>query len=503
MERFCRLIVMGLLFWKGADSWSQELSGVTGTVEHHADFPAKELSSRNVDVWLPPSYGTNADKRYPVVYMQDGQNLFDPTKSFIGVDWGVDEAMTQLIAEGKIREAIIVAIWNTPNRTKEYLPERPFRDFLNAERREAVFKKLAEGGGTLLKVDELLSDQYLEFLVTELKPFIDKTYRTQPECANTFIMGSSAGAFISLYAVCEYPHVFGGAGSVSGHYPLGDGMLVDAFRQRLPDPRCHKLYFDFGTETLDKNYEPYQWRMDAVVAERGYTRGCNWLTCKFGGADHSERSWRARVDIPLGFFLRKETGRFYPQHWWSPIDDANKPDWEILPQAAQPGEVILSKRNELGLLSNFAATPFTYCGKDYASLEGFWQAMKYPESPDDPRATHPKLKWEFTRDEVAQMAAFEAKHAGDLASANMRTMGIDWVSFNGNRFPYRPDKPGEHYRLIVAATKEKVRQNRIVSSVLLSTGDLILKPDHHQEPNVPTAWRYYEILRGIRAELQR
>ena len=498
-----RIVCLAILFLMTQISGGEVLPGITGTVEHHAGFPARELLPRNVDVWLPPSYGTNPAKRYPVVYMQDGQNLFDPAKSFIGVDWGVDEAMTRLIAEGKIREAIIVAIWNTPDRTKEYLPARPFREFLTEERRKAVFKELAGEDRTPLTVDDLRSDEYLKFLVTELKPFIDKTYRTQDECANTFIMGSSAGALISLYAICEYPHIFGGAGSVSGHYPLGDGMLVDAFRDRLPDPRCHKLYFDFGTETLDKNYEPFQWRMDTVVAERGYKRGCNWLTCKFAGADHSERSWRARVDIPLEFFLRKVTGRFYPRHWWSPLDDANKPDWEILPQDAQPGEVILSKRNELGLLSNFAATPFTYCGKSYASLEGFWQAMKYPEGQDDPRATHSGLKWKFTRDQVAQMIAFEAKHAGHLASANMRTMGIDWVTFNGERFPYRPEKPGEHYRLIVAATKEKVRQNSIVASVLLSTGDLILKPDHHQAPDAPAAWRYYEILSGIRAELRR
>ncbi len=307
-QRFFMIRSILLLIWLLLAQLSQgeALPGVTGRVEHHADFPARELLPRHVDIWLPPSYGSSSDKRYPVVYMQDGQNLFDPKKSFIGVDWGVDEAMTRLIAEGKIREAIVVAIWNTPNRTKEYLPERPFREYLNAERREAVFKELAIGGGAPLTVDDLRGDKYLKFLVTELKPFIDKTYRTHPECANTFIMGSSGGAFISLYAICEYPHVFGGAGSVSGHYPLGDGMLVDAFRHRLPDPRCHKLYFDFGTETLDKNYEPFQWRMDEVVAKRGYVRGCNWLTCKFRGADHSERSWRARVHFPLEFFLRKE-----------------------------------------------------------------------------------------------------------------------------------------------------------------------------------------------------
>ena len=192
----------------------------------------------------------------------------------------------------------------------------------------------------------------------------------------------------------------------------------------------------------------------------------------------------------------------YPAHWWTPINDPKKPDWEILPQEAGPGEVILSKRNELGLLSNFAATPFVFHKKRYASLEGFWQAMLYPEGPNDPRAKFPGLEWKYTREQVAQMTAFEAKHAGDLAEENMRKMKIGWVSFERNHFAYRPKKPGRHYQLIVAATWAKVLQNEDVKRVLLSTGDLKLKPDHHQEPNAPAAWRYFEIWMKIRNELQ-
>ena len=193
----------------------------------------------------------------------------------------------------------------------------------------------------------------------------------------------------------------------------------------------------------------------------------------------------------------------YPAHWWTPVIDPQKPDWEILPQEAGPGEVILSKRNELGLLSNFAPTPFVFHGKRYASLEGFWQMMKYPEGPYDQRAKFPGLEWKYTRAQVAQMVAFEANKAGALASENMTKMGIAWVSFQGKHFPYKPVVPGEHYQLIVAATRAKVNQNPEVKKVLLRTGNLILKPDHHQEPNAPAAWRYYEILTRIRTELQK
>src|SRR5258705_13261761 len=99
----------------------------------------------------------------------------------------------------------------------------------------------------------------------------------------------------------------------------------------------------------------------------------------------------------------------YPAHWWTPVIDPQKPSWEILPQEAGPGEVILSKRNELGLLSNFAPTPFVFRGKRYASLEGFWQMMLCPDDDSDPRATLPPLEWKYTRDQVAQLTAFYAR----------------------------------------------------------------------------------------------
>lgn len=192
----------------------------------------------------------------------------------------------------------------------------------------------------------------------------------------------------------------------------------------------------------------------------------------------------------------------YPAHWWAEAPREGKPEWEILPQEAKPGEVILSKRNELGLLSNFAATPFSFRGTRYASLEGFWQMMKYPEGPDDPRAGHPGVRWPHSREQVAHMTGFEAKEAGDLGEENMRKLGITWVTFEGRRMEYRSATPGEHYRLIVAAMGEKVRQNPEVKKVLLSTEDLVLKPDHRQEADAPPEWRYYEIWTEIRNGLR-
>jgi predicted NAD-dependent protein-ADP-ribosyltransferase YbiA (DUF1768 family) len=210
--------------------------------------------------------------------------------------------------------------------------------------------------------------------------------------------------------------------------------------------------------------------------------------------------------LPLLFFwlsaFASEPAR-YPAHWWEKIPRSDVASWEILPQDAREGEVILSKRNELGLLSNLAPTPFTFHGKKYASLEGFWQAMKYPEDADDPRAKFSGIEWKFTRDQVAAMSGFDAKRAGDLANANMKKMKITWVSINGKRIEYKSATSDDFYRLIVEATREKVLQNPEVKRVLLATGDLVLKPDHRQPPDAPAAWRYHEILMSLRTELQK
>ena len=191
----------------------------------------------------------------------------------------------------------------------------------------------------------------------------------------------------------------------------------------------------------------------------------------------------------------------YPTVWFELVNDPNKPDWEILPEEAKPGEVILSKRNELGILSNFAATPFELDGKRYASVEGFWQMMLYAEGPDDERAKAKGVEWKYTHEQVAQMTAFEAKSADTLAEENMKTLGIDWCTFDGKRFLYRSATPGEHYRLILAAMRAKAEQNPEVKRILLATGYLLLKPDHHGEENPPPEWKYNEIWMQLRKEL--
>lgn len=188
----------------------------------------------------------------------------------------------------------------------------------------------------------------------------------------------------------------------------------------------------------------------------------------------------------------------YPDHWWAEVPREGAPAWEVLPQDAGPGEVILSKRNELGILSNFAATPFVFDDLTYASVEGFWQMMKFPENAEDPRSV---LYYPYTRAEVSAMTAFTAKEAGKIGEQKMKALEIDWVTYKGQKMTYCSEVPGLHYELIKKAMIEKVKQNPEVKKILLMTGDLILRPDHHAEGCAAPEWKYYELWMEIRASL--
>lgn len=265
----------------------------------HKDFASKHVDARNVEVFLPTGYDETSKDKYKVLYMHDGQNVFNSKTSYTGIDWGVDEAIDSLIKIGKIKKTIVVAPWNNgPKRFSEYMPKAPSAISETPEVKEGLKQNTG--------FDALYSDAYLKFLVEELKPFIDKTYNVSTKTEDTSIMGSSMGGLISLYAICKYPDVFGKAGCVSTHWPipiLGEAYM-NTLPATLPDPVTHKIYFDFGTKTLDAQYEPHQTKVDQMMVDKGYAEGENWITKKFEGAEHNEKSWNTRVHIPLEFLLK-------------------------------------------------------------------------------------------------------------------------------------------------------------------------------------------------------
>jgi len=278
-----------------------------GKVERIENFKSEFVNDRNVDVWLPEDYSN--DHQYAVLYMHDGQMLFDSTTTWNKQEWGVDEVMGELTQTGKVRKTIVVGIWNTEYRHSEYFPQKPFEN-LPTQFRDSLINHATRNSDNALFKSEIVSDNYLKFIVTELKPYIDKMYSTHSDVNNTFIGGSSMGGLISMYALCEYPNVFGGAACLSTHWvgtfdTLNNPIpyqFAEYLDQNLPRPINHKIYFDFGTETLDALYEPYQLTIDSIMTKSGFTPS-NWKTLKFEGDDHSERSWQRRLHIPLKFLL--------------------------------------------------------------------------------------------------------------------------------------------------------------------------------------------------------
>ena len=262
-------------------------------MNRHDNFPSQHVTARPVEVWCPEADMTRGMNRYPVIYMHDGQNLFDPNSSFIGVDWGMGEAMTRLMRDMPGTGAIIVGIWNSPLRWREYMPQKP----LATLGWQLASRFVEQAGG------EPLSAGYLKFLVEELKPFIDATYPTLPDQSHTFVMGSSMGGLISLYALCRYPWVFGLAGCLSTHFPIGAGQIEEWMRDHLPQPGNHRLYFDYGGRGIDREYGVHHLRVHGFLDALGWREGSDYLIRRFPSAAHNERAWRKRLHVPLRFLF--------------------------------------------------------------------------------------------------------------------------------------------------------------------------------------------------------
>jgi len=292
-------ILMALTLMAGCTSPEPQY----GSIDSIKDFNSEFVDKRQVDIWLPNGFEPDKDQKYAVLYMHDGQNLFDTRYGYNGQIWAADVSIQHLIDAEKVPPAIIVGIWNPPKRFEEYLPAPAFKG-LTAYQQYLI--KGERNGVTR-------SDEYLQFIVSELKPYIDSHYPTHTGPEHTFISGSSMGGLISAYALAAYPEVFGGAACLSTHWPLSLESNDTAFSrpfmlylaQNLPAPGSHKIYFDFGTETLDARYELHQHVMDSVMQSMGYEQGLNWMTRKFEGDAHNEDAWRKRFTVPLKFLMGK------------------------------------------------------------------------------------------------------------------------------------------------------------------------------------------------------
>jgi len=244
--------------------------------------------------------------------MQDGAMLFDKDLSWNEQSWEVDEVAGALIISAKVTPFIVVGISNSGElRHSDYFPQKPWETLSNLQQKK-LYDSKREGGVQIFNA-KVASDNYLKFLVKELKPMIEQTFSVNTGPEHTFVMGSSMGGLISIYAISEYPDVFGGAACLSTHWPgvfsLHDNPIPEAFyaylREHLPNPETHKIYFDFGTETLDAMYAPLQAKVDVIMRDKGFG-ATNWKTIRFEGAAHKESAWQERLHIPLQFLFEKK-----------------------------------------------------------------------------------------------------------------------------------------------------------------------------------------------------
>lgn len=239
-----------------------------GELRFHRGLAAPGLRARDVVVWLPPGYDLDGAVRYPVLYMQDGQNLFDPATAYTGVDWRVHETIVNLIDAGRMRPVIVVGICNTPERLHEYS-------------------------------DSPTGRRYLAFLTATLKPLIDRTYRTLPGREHTAVAGSSMGGLISFLAGWYHPEVFSMAACLSPSFIFERSRAVKALRRSATPSAPVRFYIDCG----------------GVGGERRLLRGCNQVLRLL-----RRRGWREPEAVR---FVHDPDGQHREQDWgerfWRPL----------------------------------------------------------------------------------------------------------------------------------------------------------------------------------------
>ncbi len=237
---------------------------------------SRELRNyRDVVAALPPSYDQAPDAAYPVVYMQDGQNLFDPATSYAG-DWRLSQTLADLGHEGT--EAIVVGIANAgKHRLDEYSP----------------FQHPGKGGGA--------GDRYLAFVAETVKPMVDRAFRTMPARSRTFIAGSSMGGLISLYALYRYADVFGGAAVLSPSLWFADRAIFD-YVDRHADLAVGRLYLDIGLNEPESAVADVR-RLRDLMVRNGLVPGDDLDYVEDERGTHTEETWGARVSRALPFLI--------------------------------------------------------------------------------------------------------------------------------------------------------------------------------------------------------
>lgn len=252
---------------------------LTGDIRTHEGFHSRFVEhDRTVIVYLPPTYEQERARRYPVLYLHDGQNVFDRATS-VGEEWHVDETAQDMIQAGKIPPIIVVGIYNTGvHRIDEYAPT----------------KREDKGGGGK-------ADDYGRMLVQELKPFIDRTYRTLPGAGNTALGGSSLGGLVTVHLGLRYPTVFSRLAALSPSVWWDDRVIIREV-EALPAKLPVKIWLDAGDHE-GPEVIPDARALKAALMAKGWTEGQDLAYLEAEGGEHNEASWAARVGAVLAYLF--------------------------------------------------------------------------------------------------------------------------------------------------------------------------------------------------------
>ena len=258
---------------------------LTGNIQEHAEFRSRIFANRrDILVYLPGGYRRFSRQRYPVLYLQDGQNVFDAATAFSQIEWSVDETAQELIRKKLIEPLIIVAIANTgEERIHEYAPSRGVID-------ESARRKTRSRG---------LARNYGRFLIEEVKPFVDRNYRTKREPEFTGLGGSSLGGLLTLSLGLWFPEVFQRLVVMSPSV-WWDHQIIVKMVEELPDKLPLRIWLDTGTH--EPGWERARTLRDALV-EKGWRLYDDLQYLEIEGADHSEGAWAGRVDPALRFLF--------------------------------------------------------------------------------------------------------------------------------------------------------------------------------------------------------
>ncbi len=309
MKTHLKLLFITGVFLLSCFVSASQLTAANGTVKRFENFPSVYLNAGNIDVWLPNGY--DVDKKYAVLYMHNGPMLFDSATTPKRQKKDADETIGKLLAENKIQDCIVVGIWNTNLLRAEYSPKTSLEYSYDTKKAEVLNTTSGANKQSFL-YNGPISDKYLKFIVLELKPFIDSTYSTLKDPANTFLAESSNGGLLSMYTIFEYPRTFGEATCISSLWPATFKMAdnpaaipcLKYLNDNIPLAQNHKIYFDYGTENLDPNYKPNQQQAALILKLKDYS-AVNWITKTFAGASHNERAWNKRFYISLKFLFGK------------------------------------------------------------------------------------------------------------------------------------------------------------------------------------------------------